>query len=239
MAHTRTDEQQFHSDFSKNVTSLEAAKKKVNTQINDSLRRDDDFSLKAYTNLYLLIYCAWTEALLVKIIHTPFGFTIDEKEKILKDKNVINRWKKCVDIAFSKMRKKGSEIPNKKKKIYKLLEDYLKNQARIRNKIAHGQWEYPLQKNNIKPDIEAQILIGLIDVMQINMWFEIFKEIAEIVRGLIDARSINNHLAHYNHYFVKLTNIQELIEERKSWTLKDKKARLKLKPRSKVYIQNI
>src|SRR5690606_27881777 len=147
MTHTTTPEQQFHSDFSKNVTSLEATRKKVNTQINDSLRRDDNFSLKVYTNIYLLVYSSWTEALLVKTVHTPFGFTIDEKEKILKDKDVINKWKKSVNTAFAKFHNNGSEIPNKKKKIHKLLEDYLRNQAQIRNKIAHGQWEYPLHKN--------------------------------------------------------------------------------------------
>lgn len=231
MALSRTIEQQFHSDFSKNVASLEATRRKVNVQINDALRRDDNFSLKVYTNLYLLIYSAWTEASLVRLIHTPFGFTTDEKKKILKDQDVINKWKKCVNTAFSKFRKTGSEIPNKKRKIHKLIEDYLKTQAQIRNKIAHGQWEYPLHKNNITHDNEAQTLMSLVDVMQIDIWFEIFKEIVEIVRGLIDARLKNKHLAHYNHYYVRLTNIQTIIDERKGWTLEDKRRRLKLKPR--------
>jgi len=112
-----------------------------------------------------------------------------------------------------------------------LLDDYLKSQANIRNKIAHGQWEYPLHKNNMSHDSEAQTLINLVDVLQIDTWFEVFKEIVEIVRGLIDARPKNNHLAHYNHYFTRLTNIQNVIDERSKWTITDKKRRLKLKPR--------
>jgi len=231
MALTRTTEQQFHSDFSKNVTALDATRRKMNAQINDSLRRDDDFSLKIYTNLYLLVYIAWSEASLVRLVHTPFGFTADEKKKILKDKDVINRWKKCINTAFSKFRNNGSEIPNKKRKIHKLIDDYLKTQAQIRNKIAHGQWEYPLHKNNLTHDNEAQTFMSLIDVMQIDTWFEIFKEIVEIVRGLIDARPKNNLKAHYDHYFTRLTNIQLIIDDRKKWTLLDKKRRLKLKPR--------
>lgn len=226
-----TIDQQFHSDFSKNVKSLEAARKKINAQINDSLRRGDDFSLKLYTNLYLLIYNAWTEASLIKVVHTPFGFTTDEKEKILTDKDVVNKWKKCVNTAFRKFRNSGSEIPNKKRKIHKLLDDYLKNQARIRNKIAHGQWVYTLHRNNITHDSEVQTFIELIDVIQIDTWFEIFGEIVGIVRGLIDAKQKNNLLAHYNHYFTRLTNIQKIIDERKTWTLEDKKQKLKLKPR--------
>src|SRR5690348_7957323 len=96
-----TPEQQFHSDFSKNVAALEAARKKINSQINDCLRKDDDFSLKVYTNLYLLVYSAWTEALLVRLVHTPSGFTEDEKKKIFKDQDVLNKWKKCINTAFS------------------------------------------------------------------------------------------------------------------------------------------
>ena len=179
----------------------------------------------------MLVYSSWTEATLVKLIHTPFGFTEIEKKKILKDKDVLNKWKKCVNTAFSKFRKSGSEIPNKKKKIHKLLDDYLKSQANIRNKIAHGQWEFPLYANNLSHDPNAQILINLIDVIQIDTWFEIFKEISEIVRGLIDAKSHNNHLSHYNHYFEKLTNIQTIIDKRNTWSIEEKKRKLKLKPR--------
>ena len=231
MAQTTTIEQQFHSDFSKNVTALEASRKKLNAQINDSLRRDDDFSLKVYTKLYLLVYSAWTEASLVKLIHTPFGFTLNEKKKILKDQDIINKWKKCVNTAFSKFRNNGSEIPNKKREIHKLIDDYLKTQAQIRNKIAHGQWEFTLHKNIITHDNEAQTLMSLIDVMQIDNWFKIFKEIVEIIRGLIDARQKNDRLAHYNYYFAQLANIETIIDDRKNWTLADKKRRLKLKPR--------
>lgn len=231
MTSVRTKQQQFHSDFSKNTTALEAARKKVNSQINDALRRDDDLSLKIYTNLYLLIYSAWTDSSLVKLVHTPFGFTEDEKKLIFKDKNVLNKWKKCINTAFAKLREKGSEIPNKKKKIHKLLDDYLKSQANIRNKIAHGQWEYPLHENNITHDSEVLVLMGIVDVIQIETWFEIFKEVIQIVCGLIDSRSRNNHIAHYDHYFAKLENIKTIIHERKRYTIADKKTRLKLKPR--------
>jgi hypothetical protein len=231
MAHSITKEQEFHSYISKNVTALEAARKKVNGEINDSLRKDDDFSLKIHTKLYLLIYSSWTEALLIKVVHTPFGFSIDEKKKIFKDQDVLNKWKKCINCAFSKFRKHGSEIPNKKKKIHRLLDDYLKTQASIRNKIAHGQWEFQLHKNNVTEDQDVHLLIELVDVIQIDTWFEVFKEIVEIIRGLIDSRIKNNYLAHYNQYFLRLMNIQNLIDERKTWTIAEKKRKLKRKPR--------
>jgi hypothetical protein len=138
---------------------------------------------------------------------------------------------KCVNTAFSKFAKIGSEIPNKKKKIHKLLDDYLKTQANVRNKIAHGQWEYPLHKNNITHDSDAEVFLSLIDVIQIDTWFLVFNEIIGIVKGLIDARGKNNHKAHYNQYITRLVNIQAIVDERKKFTLEEKIKRLKLKPR--------
>lgn len=79
-------------------------------------------------------------------------------------------------------------------------------------------------------DPDALVLLKSIDVIQIDTWFEIHKELIEIVRGLIDSREYNNHKAHYNNYFTSLINIQNLINERRKWTLEEKKRRLNLKP---------
>jgi len=231
MAKVTTEEQKFYSELSKNVVALESARKKVNSQINEFLRKDDDFSVALYTKIYLLIYSSWTEAYLVKLVHTPSGFTATQKKSILSGQDVINKWKKCVNTAFNKFEKKGSDVPNKKQKIHKLLDEYLKTQANIRNKIAHGQWVFPLYKNNLAHDPDAQTLINLIDVIQIDTWFEVFKEISEIVRGLIDAKHRNNHLSHYNYYFERIVKIQEIIMKRRKYTIQDKKILLKKKPR--------
>ena len=230
MTHIPTSEQIFQSNFSTNVRILNSAKININREINRFLRKGDESSVQIYTNLYLLIYSSWAEASLVKLVHTPFGFSLDEKKDIFKDRDVLNRWKKCVNIAFSKYRKQGSEIPNKKKKIHRMLDDYLKAQGNIRNKIAHGQWNYTLHKNNITFDENAQALVACIDVMQIETWFEILKQIIDIVLGLVDSREHNDNRAHYDFYFEKLSNVQSIIEERRKWTLEDKVSRLKLKP---------
>ncbi len=195
-----------------------------------ALRKDDSHGVMLYTNIYLLIYTSWSEAALVKLVHTPFGFSESDKKKILKDRDVINKWTKCVNTAFAKFRKRGSEIPNKKKKIKNLVDTYLRTQGQIRNKIAHGQWEYPLYGNNLSHDPDALVWLKTIDVIQIDTWFEIHKQLIEIVRGLIDSRERNNHKAHYNEYFARLTSIEKIIEKRKKWNLEEKKRRLKLKP---------
>ena len=225
-----TNEQKFHSDFSKNLVTLDSARRRINMQINMALRKDDSHSVTLFTYIYLLIYTSWSEAALVKLVHTPFGFSESEKKKILKDRDVLNKWTKCVNTAFAKFRKQGSEIPNKKKKIKRLVEDYLKTQGQMRNKIAHGQWEFPLYSNNMSHDPDALVFLKSIDVIQIDTWFEIHKELVEIVRGLIDSREHNNHKAHYNDYFLRLSNIETIIDKRKKWTLEEKKRRLKLKP---------
>ena len=65
-----TDEQILHSAFSKNLVTLDSARRKINRQINMALRKDDSHSVMIFTNMYLLIYTSWSEAALVKLVHT-------------------------------------------------------------------------------------------------------------------------------------------------------------------------
>ena len=227
---TPTEEEKFHHEFSTNVRALESARKKVNSQINMFLRKDDDFSVYLYTKIYALLYFAWTEANLVKLVHTPYGFDLAEKKFILKDRDVIVKWKRCISTAFKKFKIEGSDIPNKKLQINRLIKNYLDTQAKIRNKVAHGQWINPLFSNNLSFDPDIKIQMELITVIEIDLWFEIAKELIEIVRGLIDAKHRNNLIAHYNEYYTRLSSIQNIIDERKKWTIDEKKRKLKLKP---------
>lgn len=230
MSITPTPEQLFHSSFNKNISALNFARKKINSQINHCLRKDDNVSLAMYTKIYLLIYCSWSEASLVKLAHTPFGFSSAEKISILSLKDISKRWEKCVELAFAKIINNDNDIPNRQTEIYKLLNSYLKSQKEIRNKVAHGQWEYPLFGNNLSFNPDIKIEIDLVDVIQIDAWFDVFKEITEIVQGLIDARPKNNHYAHYEFYLDRLINIQAILDKKMSYTIEDKKRRLKLKP---------
>jgi hypothetical protein len=229
MTQITTQDQRFHSEISENVRLLERARKRINTEINSYLRKDDMESVRLFTNIYALLYFSWTETYLVKLVHTPNGFTPSEKTHVLNNRDIIIKWEKCIDTAFNKLIHHDPTIPNQSEKIHKLVDDYLNTQAKIRNKIAHGQWANPLFSNNLSLDPDMKILMGLVDVIQIDLWFEIVKQLALIVNGVIDAKVHNNFIAHYNHYINRLTSIQNIITERSKWTLEDKQNRLKLK----------
>ena len=229
MTQITTQDQQFHSEISENVRVLEKARKRINSEINSYLRKDDMESVRLFTNIYALLYFSWTEAYLVKLVHTPNGFSQTEKEFVLNNRDIIVKWQKCIDTAFIKLTHHDSTIPNQSAKIHTLVEAYLNTQAKIRNKIAHGQWANPLFSSNLRLDPDMKILMGLVDVIQIDLWFEVIKELALIVNGVIDARIHNNFLAHYNRYLNRLASIQNLVITRSKWTLEDKQNRLKLK----------
>lgn len=228
-------EQQFQQDFNRNVKALESARKNLNQRINHSLRKSDFNSLKVYTKLYALLYCAWAEANLVKIVHTPFGFSEDEKKHILQPRDIVEKWVRCINTSFAKFKQRtnASEIPNKKRKINKLVKQYIETPRELRNKIAHGQWEFPLESNNIKPASEVKISLDTIDFIQIDIWFDVSKCLSNIVLGLVDARNtINNqgYKAHYHFYDKHLSNIEAILSERQKWTIQSKIDRLRLKP---------
>ncbi|MBN8681646.1 MAG: hypothetical protein J0L99_03305 [Chitinophagales bacterium] len=228
-------EQQFHQDFNQNVKALESARKNLNQRINHCLRKSDFDSLRIYTKLYALLYCAWAEANLVKIVHTPFGFSEDEKKHILQPRDVVEKWIRCMNTAFAKFKQRtnSSEIPNKKRKINKLIKQYIETPRELRNKIAHGQWEFPLESNNIKPATDVKISLDTIDIIQIDIWFDVSKSLSNIVLGLVDARNTTNnqgYKAHYHFYEEHLSNIETILKERQKWTIHSKIDRLQQKP---------
>src|SRR5688572_26741066 len=140
MTQVTTPEQQFHSQLSENVRFLERARKRINTEINSYLRKGDMASVHLFTNIYALLYFSWTEAYLVKLVHTPNGFSSAEKTFILDNRDIIVKWTKCIDTSFDKFRHFDPTIPDQSVKIHNLVDEYLNTQAKLRNKIAHGQW---------------------------------------------------------------------------------------------------
>ena len=140
-----------------------------------------------------------------------------------------------MNTAFDKFnqRANASEIPDKKRKIDKLIKLYIKTPSEIRNKIAHGQWEFPLESNNIKPAEDVKIYLDLIDTIQIDTWFEVSKCLSNIVLGLIDSKNTETnqgYKAHYYFYEEHLANIENILSERRNWTTQSKMAELSKKP---------
>ena len=61
-----------------NVRSLRSAMRQAHRSINEGLRDRNQPKIDAFTRAYALMFCAWAEANFSKVLHTPYGFEIDE-----------------------------------------------------------------------------------------------------------------------------------------------------------------
>ena len=148
--------QHHNHDFFKaacqNVSSTKAAYKLIHNEINKlitkkplnegSLDSETLSKIKLLTKLAIPVYTAYSEAIFLKLIYTPCGFTKQEIDQIFtvqKRQSIIQAWKETLIISTRKsIGKKSNFLPNSRKKIEQIINRYLQEPSELRNKIAHG-----------------------------------------------------------------------------------------------------
>lgn len=66
--------------------------------------------------MYALLYSAYVETSFLKLIHTPKAFTESEIIQIMAERNLEQKWLKCVDLAFNRLNTTNlGEVANKNK----------------------------------------------------------------------------------------------------------------------------
>lgn len=215
----------------KNVQELSKARKQINRAINDALKRGDKIVVQALTKTMALVFCAWVEANFSKVIHTPYGFTLDEIQQIktvYKKNGVEQGWQKCVELGTLKAskRKNSNYIPNVRLELRRLIQKYIVEPSLLRNKIAHGQWSIALNTENTAENKDLTASLASLDIVTISRWFGIHTHISQIVENLIESPN----KAFHRDYWTEITELKEYIIETESWSLEKKVNKLKQKP---------
>jgi len=60
----------------KNIKELDVAWRHLKRSINSDLVSNNPVSARIHTKNLALVYCAWSEAVFSKLIHTPHGFEL-------------------------------------------------------------------------------------------------------------------------------------------------------------------
>lgn len=109
-----------------------------------------------YVCLYALLMGAWAECRLLKLLYEPSAFSVPDRERIL-DETSLDRWLLVVETAF----RRHHNIPSAELKppalpatafarmevLKNALSQDLQSVITLRNKLAHGQWKYPLNED--------------------------------------------------------------------------------------------
>lgn len=113
-------------------------------------------AVTTHVRLLAFLLGAWSECRLLKLLYEPHTFSEIQRAHVLSQ-TALDRWHSVIESAF----RKHYGIPNKPLQPpalpstahfrYKLLsaviDDDLQSVITMRNKLAHGQWKYPLNED--------------------------------------------------------------------------------------------
>lgn len=108
-----------------------------------------------HVRLLSFLLGAWSEVRLFKLLYEPNGFSPTDRVRILKI-TALDRWLLVVEIAFRRhyaiprAALRPPKLPSTAHFRLTTLEQTLRNELRaiitMRNKLAHGQWDYLLNE---------------------------------------------------------------------------------------------
>lgn len=203
---------------SKNVQYLRKIINILKKDINDAIKRSDDFEIAMKTKILTLTYSAWSEAQLTQILYTPNSFSTNEITSILNAKkyNVRDGWEKLIDISLSKTRHLDIRII--KTDLMNFVDKYIIKQSKVRNKLAHGQWINALESNLTTVDVPLTNELKDLNVVSIMIEFEVHTILGKIIRDLVQSPN-NSFTCKYTQYKTELDNY---LIKTQNWNINDK-----------------
>lgn len=145
-----------------NIRSIEIALNHSSLAARRAIAEQNDPAIKSFVSLNAFLLGAWAENRLRKLLFENNGFSSAERTTILSQQAQIDQWLKLIELSFRKHHKvphallNDTSLPFTSNAQYVVLVDILDKDLRsvieVRNKLAHGQWVYPL--NNDGTDLE-------------------------------------------------------------------------------------
>lgn len=157
--------------------------------------KDPQQSLRSLLRLYSFLVGAWAEARLRKLLHEEFGFDDSERDQITAKSSQLEQWQETIDIAFRKHHK-VTKAPLDERSLgvahaarRTALHDVLSNELRIiieiRNKLAHGQWVYPLKGDGTAVEPDKYKLINKENFQSLQFKFALVGHLASAIHDLV------------------------------------------------------
>ena len=209
----------------KNLRELEKAINNISRLARSAIASNDPSkNLQSLVRLYALLIGCWAETRLKKLMHERSAFSQKERKDILSVKSQIDRWKKLVEIAFRKHHSIAANIKISRMSIgvaafayYEILLEVLDKDLaiviQIRNKLAHGQWVYPLKNGDVGINSDLYQKINNENLLSLQFKFALSKHLAELIHDL--AVSPATFQRDFDSHYRKLEQVRINLQKRK------------------------
>ena len=157
--------------------------------------RNPQKSLRSLLRLYSFLLGTWAECRLQKLLHEQYGFADSDRGNVLEADTQLEQWQRTVDLAFRKHHK----IPKaaldvrvldvshaaRRQALHSVLSHELKIIIEIRNKLAHGQWKYPLNNDGTAVEPKKYNLIERENLQSLQFKYALLGHLADAVHDLV------------------------------------------------------
>jgi hypothetical protein len=182
-----------------NLARIEDALDRVELHLRRAVALQDRKSQKALIPVYSLLIGASAETQLMKILHEPKAFSEEQKINVIGTKAHIDRWHKLLEFAVRNHHKLNDRtlISNETinatdflifTELNGLLDGELKIIIELRNKLAHGQWEYPFVEDFSDVASDKKRLLDHENLLTLKFKRSILRNLLFIVRDMAVSR---------------------------------------------------
>lgn len=209
----------------KNVKALKSERKMLISSFNDALRKNSIKDIELFTKIYAFLYSAYAEVSFQKLINIPNGFEQSVINEIQRQRNLEEKWTKCVNMALvhiCECTEKGA-FANKSQSLNRILNKYIIGPSQIRNKIAHGQWIECLNNDCSGLNCEFTNEIRRLDFVKLDRLFTIYDMFQQCIIDLILSPR-----THYRDFYTLMVKIEEYIEYTINWNINSKRKQLEM-----------
>lgn len=205
-----------------NLRSIAIALNNTAISARHSLALENKPASESFTRLYAFLVGAWAETRLNKLINENGAFTDLQKARIFSEPTQLDQWISSVEISFREYYK----VPNAELSIYTLphtafyrfktvldiINKDLRSVIEVRNKLAHGQWVYPL--NTAGNDVEEEKYKGINKENLLSLQFKhsMITTLADIIHDL--AVSLPTFERDFDYHFKAIINIRNNLQNR-------------------------
>lgn len=181
-----------------NLQAIDTAIKRVTLSLRVAVSSGDKKTICAFVRLYALLLGAWAECRLCKLVYEPNGFNEQERTFIRLGSTQLEQWHTAVEIAFRKYynvpkaplsdKSLAHSTYSQYVTILDMLEKDLRPIIELRNKLAHGQWVYPL--NTTGDDVAQEQMDALRVENLVSLQFKkaLISYLSDVIHDLVVSR---------------------------------------------------
>jgi hypothetical protein len=185
---------QFHV---RNLRSVTDGLEHVFASGREAVARAHQDGVHAHVRLVSFLLGVWSEARLLKLLYEPNGFSELERSRVLNE-TALTRWQALVELAFRRhydipqAELRPPKLPStahfRLTKLQEALETDLRAVITMRNKLAHGQWAYPL--NDALDDVAQEQMDALRNenLLLLRQKFRLLDILCNVVHDLAVSR---------------------------------------------------